>query len=308
MHKVYKKVIKSPRVEELGSLRDHVGVWINIIDPDDNDRAIIKSFTALDDEEIKTLFDIHERPRIEKNEGTVIIVFHVPAIVEDELETTPLVILVTPNNIITVCNRENQILGDFVNGSVRDFNTTMKTRFTLQLIRRINYYFERNLNIIDNKINAIEEGVLKYTTNKEILALYRIQKTLVYFNTAVVANGKVLKKITVGNFLHLFEQDQELLEDIIIENDQTHEMVVLYNGIIGGTIDTFSSIISNNLNLVLKFLTVVTIVLAIPTVLASLWGMNIPVPWSTQPFAFYLIIGISTFVVGLTSAAFLWRK
>jgi len=291
MHKIYKKSLKANVIEELKQLeKDHSGAWVNITAPDDTDLDLIRSQTHLNNEEIYALFDEFERPRIEKNEDNIIIVFHIPLLVDNFLETTPLVIVITTESIITICRHETQIVSDFIQGTFLSFNTTMKTRFVLLLLKRINYYFDRTMRTIDQTLEQFEKNLLKYTDNKEIGRIFNIKKSLIYFNTSVIANGKVLRRVTGGHFLPLFDEDKEILEDIIVDNDQIKEIVAIYSDIITSSLDTYTSVVSNNMNMVMKSLTAVTITLAIPTVVASLWGMNVKVPLADNSLAFAFVV------------------
>ena len=135
MHKIYKKSLRANSIEELKKLeKNQTGVWINITSPDNTDIDLVRSQTPLNNEEVYALFDEFERPRIEKNEDTLIIVFHIPLLIENALETTPLVIVITPSSIVTICKHETQIVSDFIQGTFLSFNTTMKTRFVLLLL------------------------------------------------------------------------------------------------------------------------------------------------------------------------------
>lgn len=309
MHKIYKKSLRANSIEELKKLeKNQTGVWINITSPDNTDIDLVRSQTPLNNEEVYALFDEFERPRIEKNEDTLIIVFHIPLLIENALETTPLVIVITPSSIVTICKHETQIVSDFIQGTFLSFNTTMKTRFVLLLLKRINYYFDRTMRTIDQTLEQFEKNLLKYTDNKEIGRIFNIKKSLIYFNTAVIANGKVLRRITGGHFLPLFEEDKEILEDLIVDNDQITEIVAIYSDIITSSLDTYTSVVSNNMNVVMKSLTAVTITLAIPTVVASLWGMNVKVPMSDHPWAFALIVLLALALTFSVNFFYLKRK
>lgn len=309
MHKIYKKSLRANSIEELKKLeKNQTGVWINVTSPDNTDIDLVRSQTPLNNEEVYALFDEFERPRIEKNDDIIIIVFHIPLLIENALETTPLVIVITPASIITICKHETQIVSDFIQGTFLSFNTTMKTRFVLLLLKRINYYFDRTMRTIDQTLEKFEKNLATYTDNKEIGRIFNIKKSLIYFNTAVIANGKVLRRITGGHFLPLFEEDKEILEDLIVDNDQITEIVAIYGDIITSSLDTYTSVVSNNMNVVMKSLTAVTITLAIPTVVASLWGMNVKVPMADHPFAFAFIVLLALALTFSVNFFYLKRK
>jgi magnesium transporter len=309
MHKIYSKKVKSAYLQEINDeLSDITGCWLNVIAPDRKDVDLICRLTKLNEEDVQSLLDEYERPRIEKKNELVTIVFHTPLSVHEDLETTPLIIFMTPSNIITVCGYESPIINDFVNYHFKNFTTTMKSRFILLLLSKINIYFERYLRKIDGILENLEKNLSKYTDNREIHKIFRIKKSLIYFHTAVIANGKVLRKITMGSAIPLYESDRELLEDIIIDNEQTIEIVSIYNNIITSSLDAYTSVVSNNMNVVMKSLTIVTITLSIPTVLASMWGMNVAVPLQGNPYAFAIVITISIAISIIVSLLFFREK
>ena len=176
---------------------------------------------------------------------------------------------------------------------MKNFYTTKKTRFIVQIFGKSNFYYQKYLDGIEKKINSIEKELLKSSRNEEIIQLLNIQKSLVYINTAVISNKKVLEKIIQGNFLKLYKEDEEMLEDIMVDNEQSIDMAGIYSKLLANTMDAYASIISNNLNIVMKFLASVTILMAIPTIIASFYGMNVKLPLQESPMAFMFTILIS---------------
>ncbi len=309
MHKIFRKKIRSSTVDAVEYNHDNaLGSWIQITAATDEDIQIIKQETGLSTDEIRMMLDEFERPRIEKNRDTVIIIFHFPVTTEGNLETIPLVIIVTPRNIITVCRCDAPIFDEFTSGTASNFNTTMKSRFILMLFHKISHHFERNLRMIDRILDDFEKNLSRYTDNKEVNKIFNIKKALIYFHTAVIGNNNVLRKITSGSFVPLYAGDKDLLDDIIIDNDQTVELVSIYNNILTSSLDSYASVVSNNLNVVMKFLTIVTITLAVPTLVASLWGMNVPVPMHDHPMAFPSIVAVSIVLSFVVSYFFLRKR
>lgn len=298
MHKIYRKTFEEIEVSEDRS-------WINITNPCDCDVRLICKHTGLEEKEVlQWLLDEYERPSIEKRKDLIIIVFHMPVVSNEKFETMPILIFITPSILITVCGIESQIINDFiVQNACRDFNTAMKSRFVLLLLGKINLNFDRCLRNINGILSDFEHKMMSNTDNREVGKIFHIRKALIYFHTSILGNGKVLQKITLGLMIPIYEEDQGLLENIIIDNEQTLEIVAIYNNIITSSLDAYASVVANNMNVVIKFLTVVTIVISIPTLAGSMWGMNVPVPMQTNPFAFFIVVGLSVLIAGVVG----WR-
>lgn len=272
------------------------GVWVNMINPTEEEINKISNTFNLDIDFIKSALDEEERSRIETDEDTndCLILVDVPYIgIERDAqiyETIPLGIIMTDLAIITVCLKENIILKAFVNKSVKTFYTFKKSRFILQILYRNASLYLQYLKQIDKQSSIIENELHKSMKNKELIQLLTLEKSLVYFSTSLKANELVMERLLRYDFIKKYPDDTELLEDTIVENKQAIEMAKIYSDILSGTMDAFASVISNNLNIVMKVLTSITIVMAIPTIIASFFGMNVPVPMENNHFAFYLII------------------
>jgi magnesium transporter len=260
---------------------------------------------------LKAALDEEERARIEVDTDCILILVDVPMneLHEDNkiYTTLPLGIILSGENIITVCTKELPLISDFMSGRVKSFYTFKKSRFILQLLFKNATYYLQYLKQIDRMSSNIEKELHKSLKNKELIQLLDLEKSLVYFSTSLRSNEIVLEKMLKLDAIKKYPEDQDLLEDVIIENKQAIEMANIYSNILSGTMDAFASVISNNLNMVMKFLTSVTIVLTIPTMIASFFGMNVKIPLSNQPFAFGIIIAISFAVSGVL-AMFMVRK
>ena len=185
------------------------------------------------------------------------------------------------------------ILTAFMDGRVRDFHTFMKTRFILQILYKNATQYLQYLRIIDKKSEVIENKLHQSQKNEELIELLELQKSLVYFTTSLRSNEVVLEKLLRIDKIKKYPEDTDLLEDVIVENKQAMEMTSIYNGILSGTMDTFASVISNNLNIVMKFLATVTIVMSIPTMVASFYGMNVRasgMPFAEHPYGFGIVL------------------
>ncbi len=214
-------------------------------------------------------------------------------------------IVVRDDFFVTVSLKKNKIIEDFERKKIKNFQTFKKTRFIFQILYLNSSYYLSYLKQI-NKETEIAESILKNSMkNKELLKLLSLEKGLVYFTTSLKSNELVMEKTMRGKIVKLYEDDEEILEDAIIENRQAIEMSQIYSNILNGTMDAYASIISNNLNGVMKFLTSITIVLAVPTMISSFWGMNVGLPFQDSPFGFVVMILIS---VILTLLVTYWLK
>ena len=209
--------------------------------------------------------------------------------------TYPLGIIITDNNyVITVSPKRTTILNDFKKDKVKNFRTAKKIRFLIQIFLKTANQYLRALKQVNKDMEEKEKVLKKSTENKDLIDLLEIEKTLVYFMTSLKANDSVLEKLAKGTIFPLYEGDKDLLEDAMIENKQAIEMTGIYRDILSSITDTYATIVSNNLNIVMKFLAGATIVLSIPTMISSFMGMNVPLgKIATMPQAFLLLIGIS---------------
>ena len=314
MLKIYKSMESGPLVElTLKTLEK--GAWINIIDPTPYELKVVSNLTEVDPDFLRSALDDEERSHTDVEDDSVMVLTNVPVCRDrDSYDALPLAIIVTEEYIITVCLEETPVMMEFNERTAKLFRTYKKTRFLFQILYKSATYFLRYLRQISKISDEIEDQLRHDMKNSEILRLLTLQKGLTYFNAAIRSNGAVLDKLTrmrnnqnLQPILETYEEDEDLLEDVIIENKQAREMVEMYSKILARLADTFSSIISNNQNLVMKFLAAMTIIVAIPTVVSSFFGMNVPVPFAENPlgFAYIMIIAV---VISITSAYVLWRR
>ena len=199
---------------------------------------------------------------------------------------------------MTICLKQIDLVQDFITGKVKTFYTFKKTRFILQLLYKNASYYLQYLRSIDKAGNRIEQELSKSMRNKELIQLLELEKSLVYFTTSLRANEMVLEKMMRMENIKQYPEDKDLLEDVIIENKQAMEMASIYSSILSETRDAFASVISNNLNIVMKTLTSLTIILSIPTMIFSLFGMNVPLPFMHNPQALtYILIGCVVLII-----------
>lgn len=290
------------------------GNWINMVSPSDEEIKTICKNINIQEDFIRYALDPEEKARIdiEEDDNTILFIIDTP-IIEIEsgakvYSTMPIgVIFVRDDYIITVSLKKNPILDELEKKKMRTIITYKKSRMLLQLFYSNAEMF---LNLLKklNKETEIAENVLKNSMkNKELLKLLSLEKGLVYFTTSLKSNEVVMEKTLRGNLIKLYDEDEDILDDAIIENKQAIEMAKIYRDILSGTMDAYASIISNNLNGVMKYLTSITIILAIPTMIASYWGMNVSVPLQDNPFGFILIF-ISSVLIGVIVTLWLKRK
>ena len=276
------------------------GCWIALTNPTASEIIDIADAYQIDPDHLKAPLDEEERSRIEVEDDYTLVLVDIPSIEErsgkDWFVTIPLAIITTNEVLITVCLEETPVLTSFMDGRVRDFHTFMKTRFILQILYKNATQFLQYLRIIDKKSEVIERKLHQSQKNEELIELLELEKSLVYFTTSLRSNEVVLEKLLRIEKIKKYPEDTDLLEDVIVENKQAIEMANIYSGILSGTMDAFASVISNNLNIVMKFLATVTIVLSIPTMIASFYGMNVNshgMPFADSPYGFAIVLGLT---------------
>ena len=276
------------------------GCWIALTNPTASEIIDIADTYQIDPDHLRAPLDEEERSRIEVEDEYTLILVDIPSIEErngkDWFVTIPLAIITTKDVLITVCLEETPVLTSFMDGRVRDFHTFMKTRFILQILYKNATQFLQYLRIIDKKSEVIERTLHQSQKNEELIELLELEKSLVYFTTSLRSNEVVLEKLLRIEKIKKYPEDTDLLEDVIVENKQAIEMANIYSGILSGTMDAFASVISNNLNIVMKFLATVTIVLSIPTMIASFYGMNVNshgMPFADSPYGFAIVLGLT---------------
>ncbi|MBQ9245235.1 magnesium transporter CorA family protein [bacterium] len=289
------------------------GSWFNLIAPNEEEIKQVSLVLGLDEDFLLNSLDLDERSRIEIEDGNILIITNLPVMTDDGcFDTLPMGIIYTPTSIITVCSKDNNILSSFNENTAHSFDTRNKTEFMLKILYRSVKFYLKYLDIINRTTDNIETELQKATNNKALFQLMEIQKTLVYFSTALKDNDIVLQKImrmtnsASGNYMKNTEEDIDLLEDVIIDTRQAIEMVDMHRMILEAMMEGFASIINNNLNQVMKFLAAITIIMSIPTMIGGLWGMNVPVPYGNNPFGFLIVVFIA--VVTSIVVVFYFRK
>lgn len=291
------------KLEELQ--RSEKDCWINIYPPfnHENLKQISVDFNIPLDFLIDSL-DIDERARFEREDEVKLIVVKTPIANEDtdirnaKYVTIPIGIIITPDVILTISPHENPVINSFLNNTVKNFTTQNKARFVTQIFERNVFYFLYFLKEINHERNEFEKELYTSMRNEELTKLLSIEKSLVYFVTSLRSNELLMLKTQRTDFLKVKENEEitEFFDDVVIDNGQALEMANIYTNILSGTMDAFASIISNNLNVVMKRLTSVTIILMIPTLITSFYGMNVDLPLQSSPYAYVIIILLSLLV------------
>lgn len=283
------------QVEERGA-----GCWIALTNPTESELLDICTSYTIEPDDLRAAMDEEERPRIQTEDQYTMILVDAPTMeTRNEKETyvtIPMSIILAKDVIFTVCLEDISVLTSFMENKIRNFHTNMKTRFVLQILYKNATLFLQNLRDVNRKSEAVERKLHKSTKNQELIELLELEKSLVYFTTSLRSNEIVLEKLLRTEGVKKYPEDTDLLEDVIIENKQAIEMANIYSGILSGMMDAFASIISNNLNIVMKFLATITIVMSIPTMIFSAYGMNVKsagMPFAASPYGFMIVIMIT---------------
>lgn len=284
------------------------GNWINMISPTEDEIKTVCENVKIQEDFIRYALDSEEKARIdiEDDDNTILFIIDVPVREKEGdamiYSTMPIgIIFVRDDFFLTVSLKQNDIIQNLVKGKKNNIITYKKSRLLLQILFNNSSLYLNLLKKI-NKETEIAESVLKNSMkNKELLKLLSLEKSLVYFTTSLKSNEIVMEKTMRGKIIKLYEEDEDILEDAIIENKQAIEMAKIYSDILNGTMDAYASIISNNLNRVMKYLTSITIILAIPTVIASYWGMNVRVPLQDNPWGFTIVLLFSALITAVTA-------
>ena len=290
--------------------------WINISPPFDHEE--LEDLSQRLDIPLDFLtdsLDIDERSRYEKEEDVKLIVINTPILTEEEAEndaiyiTVPIGIILLPNYIITISSFDNPVIEMFLDGKVKYFDPAKKDMFVLQLFEQTVYYFLLCLKKLNLKRSLIEQELFNSSRNAELKQLLRIEKSLVYFVNSLSSNELLKMKMKRTDLLRIAgdEEKSDLFEDIIIDNSQALEMANVHTNILSGTMESYASIISNNMNVFIHRLTIITIILMVPTLVASFFGMNVPLPLSDSNAAFPFLIMLSI-GIGLLLVWFFRRK
>lgn len=312
MFKMYNTDLITNITEEVTEYKR--GNWINMIAPSDDEIKTVCENINIQEDFIRYALDPEERARIdyEEDDGTTLILADVPIIEKDEdqkeYSTIPVgFIIVRDEYFITVSLMENQVIRRMNPVKNKSVATYKKSRLVLQCLYVNSEIYLNLLKKINRETEIAEKELRQTRKNKSLLRLLSLEKSLVYFTTSLKANEVVMERMNRGKVIKLYEEDEDLLEDVLIENKQAMEMSKIYSDILSGVMDAYSSIISNNLNGVMKILTAITIIISVPTMISSFWGMNVKVPMQDNPWGFAIIL-IASILIGIIVTIILKRK
>ncbi|MDO5568815.1 MAG: magnesium transporter CorA family protein [bacterium] len=311
MLEVFRTNQKTGKLATLQSLSKNS--WINLVNPTEAEIKKVAKVLNIDETIIRYSLDLDETARVEFDEEYRLIIVNVPIIKKRSRHSHVATIafgmlIVRDDFIVTICLEKMSFLDNFRNGKESNFYTNKKSRFVIQLLSKVSICYLKTLNVINKDRESLEDSLYKSTKNKDLIKLLNVDKSLVYMETSLKSNEAVLEKLLRGRIIKIYQDDEELLEDTIIENKQAIETTHIYTEILSSTTEAFGTIISNNLNTVMKFLASITIVFSVPTMISSFMGMNVPLGmFSRSPFAFMIIIIIS-FILSLLIAYILKKK
>lgn len=288
------------------------GCWINVIDPtsDEIERLMCE---GIPQDFLTYPLDLDERSRTEReDDGKMLILLRIPyfqsQMVDVPYITIPLGIILTDRFIVTVCRYPNEVINEFISGRIRHLSTAKRIRFVLRILLSTANLYLAYLREINRTVEAVEDQLQLSMQNREVMELLKYQKSLVYFTTALKSNELLLERLQRAQLFRMYPDDEDLLEDVITENQQAIEMANISSSILTSMMDAFASIISNNLNVVMKFLTSVTILLNLPVIVTGFYGMNVDLPLQEYAFAWQIILVICVGLIAITAIYFTRRR
>lgn len=308
MIQIFKTNDSLRKIEKVDNIEK--GVWINMYKPTAEEIEYIIQKTGADRGFIESSLDQEERSHIDTEDDQVLISINVP--VKEmtakktrvrRYTTIPLgMIIIKDDYIVTVSSEKLEVLNEITSEKIilGEFATYKKSRIIFQVLYKVAEDYIGFLDIINKDIEKFEEKLEKTMQNKELMKLIHFQKSMIYFDAALKSNQSVMERLKRGKIIKLYEEDEDILEDAAIENRQAMEMVTTYSEILNGMIEVFGTMVSNNLNLVMKFLTSITILISIPTLVSSILGMNVTFPFATNVFGFWVVTAISVIATVLT--------
>jgi magnesium transporter len=287
------------------------GCWIHVVNPSHEEVEQLVSWFNIPSDFLTDPLDVDERARVEREEGSTLILLRTPKREVPDADipftTLPVGIILTQNVMITVSLTEVDVIREVLGGRTKNFSTQNRTGCILTLFLRTALFFMRYLKEINRTSNEVEKNLHKALKNEQLIKLLNLEKSLVFFITSLRSNALMMEKFNTIEYNKMTEDERDIMEEVMIENKQAIEMTNIYTTILSGMMDAFASVISNNLNVVMKLLTTVTIILMIPTLVASVYGMNVELPYQHSPLAFLITmaISVSLSVIGIL---IFWRK
>jgi magnesium transporter len=299
--------VASDRVESIPRIER--GCWVNIVDPTKENLPLIAEHFKIPLDFLTSSLDIDETARIEVDQGATLFIVKVPYFDEKNIDvlyfTIPIGIILVNGITITVCSKKDSVLRAFTNNQVR--HPAVGHRFILQIVFRATLLFLQHLKQLNNTATVIQKKLEQESRNQQLIKLFNIEKSLVYFTTSLKSNLLMLERLQRLRGFELNLENEDLLEDTLTECKQAIEMANIYSDILSGMMDAFASVISNNLNLVMRLLTSITIIITIPVLVTGFFGMNVSLPFEKEPYAHLVILGICV-VLCLSAFTYFRRK
>jgi len=293
-------------LEQLDSMAN--GTWVKAVDPTPEEIQQLITW-GIDADYINYSLDLDEMPRMERDKDYTFILIRIPhSQPESDIPyiTIPLGIMIKGNTIVTLCRYDKEMFKVLANGKYRLLKTGKRYRFALYIFLETATRYLTHLREINRMTESIEDQLQKSTRNREVLELLKYQKSLTYFATALRSNEVMMERVQRTQIFNYYEDDQDLLEDVLTENQQAIQMTNINTEILSSMMDAFASIISNNLNSVMKALAAITIIINVPAVVAAFYGMNVTLPGEGHPLAFLMVFGISLTLTAI--AIFIFYK
>ena len=297
---VNRRLTRADEIEE--------GTWICLTAPSQEEIREVAATLDIEPADVQAALDPEESARISLEDGYTVIIVDIPLKVDGAAEgvytTIPLGILLTQTTITTVCSVDTPVLSDFASCRVRGFSTKKKRRFVYQILYRAATMYQQELRLIDRRRQEIEKNLTGTLRDSDLMELHGLESTLVYFATSLRANSTVLDRLTRYKRLEQYPDDMELLDDVIVEIRQAIEMTSIYRDDIKGTRELFSSILDNRLNNAMKYLTSVTLLMAVPTVISGLYGMNVDIdgmPFSGSDYGCVIVCLLTLAICGIAA-------
>lgn len=313
------KIVKTTETQLIELFPDNVesGVWLNLVRPTADELAVTEKITGAPQDFIRSALDPEESSRIEVEDNHILVLINVPVNHDSkdyDYDTIPLAIIISPDYFVTICQEHNEVIQNFSESRFRYFSTFKRTRLLFQILYRSAMIFLKDLRQMTRRSDQIEQDLRKSMKNEELFQLLDLQKGLTYYSMSLRSNKVVVERLLrlcsnpqVSHIIKFREEDEDLLDDVRVEYDQSIEMAQIQTDVLAGMMDAFASVISNNLNIVMKFLASITIVMAIPTMVASFFGMNVKVPWEGMAYGFPIVCAISL-VLTVIATWLLWKK
>lgn len=307
MINIYKTNVKTGFIDSIE--KPVKGCWINLVKPTDKEISDIAKLVNIEEHLLRYPLDIAEKAHIDFEDDAVLIVVDSPATEYKKKKkyytTLPLGMILVRDDIFITISQVNITSVDQILNNSKPYlvETQKKSRFVFKILYNMAQDYIRYLTYINQDLENFENKMEKTMSNEELMNILNFEKTMIYFNASVKANQVVLEKLNRGKAIKLYEEDEDILEDTLIENRQAIEMIQTYSEILNGITDIFGTIVSNNLNNVMKFLTSITVIISLPTMISSFLGMNVDFPFRTDIIGFICVIVVS---IVITVLATLW--